>query len=228
MSDEVVDFDEYVENYEELLENQLSFFSSQRDYFSAYKIQLLKNALENEPKQILDFGCGIGLSLPHLVQAFPNAEIYGSDISRKSLQYVEKNFPSVKTVYHLEKYRDAFDLVFLAGVIHHVPPSGRAEVMKQIQSVIKPGGTVCIFEHNPYNPITRRIVSNCPFDKGVVLIPKRELKNLMNKAKIEPTHTAYCLFFPQSLHFLRPLEKYLKAFPLGGQYFALGKKHEQN
>ncbi|NGX51196.1 MAG: Trans-aconitate 2-methyltransferase [Chlamydiae bacterium] len=227
MTDEIVDFDEYTDNYEELLEDQLSFFSSSRDYFSAYKVQLLKRSLDRTPKKILDFGCGIGLSLPHLLEAFQGSEIYGSDISLKSLESARQNYPKVTILDTLEESSESFDLIFLAGVIHHVPPRDRPLVMQQIQSLLTPGGEVCIFEHNPFNPITRRIVSNCPFDKGVVLVPKQELKRLMKAISIEPTKSEYCLFFPASLRALRAAERFLSWLPLGGQYFVMGKKSDE-
>ena len=224
MSDEIVDFDSYVDDYEELLEKQLSFFSSARDYFSSYKITLLRRNIQDEPLKVLDFGCGIGLSLPHLIKAFPNSEIYGSDISQKSLDYVKNSYPQVNVIAHLEEHSSSFDLVFLAGVIHHIPPSHRSIVMKQVFKLVKPGGEVCIFEHNPFNPITRKIVSNCPFDKGVVLLSKANLIKLMDEACLKVTKHAYCLFFPHQVRYLRHLEPLLQKVPLGGQYFAIGKK----
>jgi len=227
MTDEIVDFDEYTDNYEELLEDQLSFFSSSRDYFSAYKVQLLKRSLDRTPKKILDFGCGIGLSLPHLLEAFQGSEIFGSDISLKSLESARQNYPNVTILDTLEESSESFDLIFLAGVIHHVPPRDRPQVMQQIQSLLTPGGEVCIFEHNPFNPITRRIVSKCPFDKGVVLVPKQELKRLMKAVSIEPTKSEYCLFFPASLCALRAAERFLSWLPMGGQYFVMGKKSDE-
>ena len=229
MSDHEVNFDDYTDNYEELLNKQLSFFNSASDYFASYKIELLRRNLSFKPQKILDFGCGIGLSLSHLLKAFPNADIYGSDISKKSLSIVRKNYPKVTAIDDLNEYQDYFDLIFLAGVIHHISPSKRSKVIQQIQSLLKPGGEVSVFEHNPYNPITRRIVSNCPFDKGVVLIHQRELKELMKGGGLRPTKSAYCLFFPELFQAFRHFEKFLERIPLGGQYFVLSNRpYEQS
>lgn len=222
MSDEIIDFDEYVDQYEELLKSQLSFFNSSRDYFSAYKIHLLKQNLETTPQRILDFGCGIGLNLPHLIQAFPQAEIYATDISHKSLAYVSAHYPTVKILKNPQESTD-FDLIFLAGVMHHIPPRQRLQTMKEIKSLLSSSGTVCIFEHNPFNPITRKIVNECPFDKGVVLLSQNNLKSLMKESNIKPYKAHYCLFFPDTLRFLRPAERLLRWLPLGGQHFVMGR-----
>ncbi|MEM7175401.1 MAG: class I SAM-dependent methyltransferase [Chlamydiota bacterium] len=224
MHDKVVNFDDYVENYESLLKDQLSFFSSKRSYFSLYKVHLMAEALKSRPQNILDFGCGVGLSLPPLIETFPDAQIYASDRSKKSLAYVKNRFSKVTVLDCLEGFHKTFDLIFLSGVIHHVPPCDRHGVMRQIQGLTKPGGQVCIFEHNRYNPVTRRLVSSCPFDKGVVLVSRAELNKLMQRESIRPQKSGYCLFFPEFLRFLRPLERYLRWFPMGGQYFILGRK----
>jgi len=39
---------------------------------------------------------------------------------------------------------------------------------------------------------------------------------------------SYCLFFPQQLAALRPLEKYLRWLPMGGQYFVCASKQKRD
>jgi hypothetical protein len=81
-----------------------------------------------------------------------------------------------------------------------------------------------VFEHNPYNPVTRRLVNTCPFDADAVLLARAETVSLLKAAGLEPSAAAYCLFFPQMLAALRPLEAWLGWLPLGGQYFVAGRK----
>ncbi len=40
-------------------------------------------------------------------------------------------------------------------------------------SVLKKKGRVYIFEHNPYNPVTRYLVATCEFDRDAVLFKKK-------------------------------------------------------
>ncbi len=225
MHGKATDFDQYADKYEQLLSEQLSFFSTNRDYFSAYKIELLATILTFSPERILDFGCGIGLSLPHFRQYFPEAEIYATDISSKSLEYVASLYPWAHIVDDNKLQQFQFDLIFLSGVVHHVPPEKRTGLFKRLRKVITASGVICIFEHNPYNPVTRKMVSTCPFDRGVELCSLRKiLRLLQDEAGMLVKHKGYCLFFPEALSMLRRYEPLLSWMPLGGQYFVMAGK----
>ena len=40
-----------------------------------------------------------------------------------------------------------------------------------MRRVVRPGGLLCIIEHNPFNPLTRLAVVRCEFDRDAVLLP---------------------------------------------------------
>ena len=82
-----VNFDEYADQYENLLQGQLAFFSKDRGYFSQYKVALTREFAPVSPKRVLDFGCGIGLSLPFLIRYFPDAKVFSTDVSERSLSH---------------------------------------------------------------------------------------------------------------------------------------------
>ena len=112
----------------------------------------------------------------------------------------------------------------MAGVFHHVPVSQRLTVLRRLAGLLAPGGLLFVFEHNPFNPVTRRMVATCPFDEDAELITLNEMKQLVTiSGELKVTATNYCLFFPQFLSFLRPLEKFLNWIPGGGQYFVVGE-----
>ena len=97
--------------------------------------------------------------------------------------------------------------------------------MKRLESLLTKGGRLFVFEHNPFNPMTRRMVATCPFDEDAELITYRNMKRLVGESGgLQILAAGYCLFFPQSLSGLRPLEKFLRWLPAGGQYFAVGGK----
>ena len=52
--------------------------------------------------------------------------------------------------------------------------------------VLRPGGIAAIFEHNPLNPLTRRVVSNCVFDEDAVLLRRRRARGLLRQAGLVP------------------------------------------
>lgn len=219
-------FDDYAEDYEDLISEQTSFFAEDRDYFSWHKADILRRVASGlqAPKRILDFGCGIGLTIPFIKEAFPDAEIYGSDISTKSLKSVEKSFGVEACISdkNLDQYE--FDIILISCVFHHIPPREREEVMKRLSRLLKPQGVLCIVEHNPYNPVTRHLVNTCPFDEDAVLLTMHETNKLISKLQnMDVYKKAYCLFFPESLKALNKVEPLLQWIPLGGQYYVAGQ-----
>jgi len=220
-----VNFDDYVDQYESLLQGQLAFFSKDRGYFSHYKVALTKEFSPVSPKRVLDFGCGIGLSLPFLVRYFPDAKVFATDLSERSLSHVAQCFPEVTIQRDEALDGNSYDIIFVSGVFHHVPSQQREMVMKRLEGLLAKGGRLFIFEHNPFNPMTRRMVATCPFDEDAELITYPSMKRLIGESGgLKIFAAGYCLFFPQSLSRLRHLERFLRWLPAGGQYFAVGGK----
>lgn len=225
MTNEKVDFDRYTDNYNELLREGTQFFSPNEEYFARYKVDLVRSRASTPVKRILEYGCGIGRNVSFLQSAFPGAEIVGTDISAASLQIARNENPGVLFETEQEGLDlGRFDLVFVAGVFHHIPPDEREYAMRTIHSRMAPDSQAFVFEHNPYNPVTRRIVNNCPYDADAVLLKPRELVGLFQDAGLQPTGKEYCLFIPPSLAALGSLEKHLGWLPLGGQYWVSGRR----
>lgn len=217
-----IDFDQYAGQYESLLAAQTNFFEADNSYFARYKIDRLKQ-LAPRAGSVLDFGCGIGRSMPYLREAFAGAEIAGCDPSADSLAMARRENPACRFFTPDELAADArFDVAMASCVFHHIAPAERQEALRYCHSHLKPGGRLVIFEHNPFNPVTRRLVSACPFDADAVLLTMSETMRRMREAQFDIEARAYCLFFPGALAALRPLENYLGWLPLGGQYFVGG------
>jgi 2-polyprenyl-3-methyl-5-hydroxy-6-metoxy-1,4-benzoquinol methylase len=220
-----VDFDNYTDQYEEFLQKQLVFFNKSRAYFSEYKIALVSKHRPTSAARILDFGCGIGLNLPFLLHYFPSAQIAATDLSEKSLGIVQGKYPEIKILQDYDLNDKKFNIILVSGVFHHIPTNEREGVMKKLAGLLSLDGRLFIFEHNPLNFITRRMVANCPFDQDAELITLRDMKRLIaGTTQLEIPASGYCLFFPEQMSSLRPLEKYLHWLPGGGQYFVIGAK----
>lgn len=224
---ERVNFDDYTEQYNQLLQQQTAFFSSNDAYFALYKVALIKSRLSRPVKRILEYGCGIGRNIPFLREVFPQAEVVGTDISRASLGIARQSQPDVR--FFVEGEDDTsklgmFDVIFVAGIYHHVPMAERLTVSGVLHERLEPTGRLFVFEHNPYNPVTRRIVSNCPYDDDAVLLAPRELRRHLSAVGFKIIGTEYCLFIPPTLKSLTWLEPKLRWLPLGGQYFVYSSK----
>jgi SAM-dependent methyltransferase len=214
-----VDFDDYSNEYNDILENRLKTFSHNVEFFAENKILILKKMLNYSPKMILEYGCGIGRNLSFLSKHFPGSEIFGCDISQESLKIAEKN--KFAKLYYLgsDEINDKFDLIFISCVFHHIEPQKREEVVRYIYSLLVNKGSIFVFEHNPYNPLTRYIVNTCPFDSDAILLSMNECNKLFNSNGFITLAQQYYLFFPPKLAKLFCIEEYLGWLPLGGQYF---------
>jgi SAM-dependent methyltransferase len=119
----------------------------------------------------------------------------------------------------------SFDLVFAVCVLHHVPPGGRRDAMVgEMARLARPGGLVAIWEQNPWNPLTRRVVARCHFDRDAALLSLAETRRLLRRAGLSRIESRYGLFFPWRGRGWRRAERLLAQVPLGAQFVALGIK----
>ena len=228
---DVAEFDRFAEEYTSTHADNIRISGEDPAYFARYKIEEVRRrwAAEGraEPATVLDFGTGIGNSLPHLARLFPTATVTGLDVSQKSLDVAAARFPgTAELVRHdgagpLPFADGAFDLIFSACVFHHIEAGEHAAIFAELKRVLKPGGLMTIFEHNPVNPVTRHIVATCPFDEHAVLLPSAELKARQAQAGFSGVKVAYTGFFPGALRALRPLERFMTALPIGAQYYTV-------
>jgi hypothetical protein len=89
--------------------------------------------------------------------------------------------------------------------------------------VLSKDGYFFIFEHNPFNPLTLKIVNDCPFDKDACLVSAVASSRLLRKAGFV-SKFRFIIFFPNFIRNKELLEKFLWWLPLGGQYYTVSKK----
>ena len=218
-----INFDDYADNYNEHINKSFGSLENNLDYYHIKKSEILKMELGYQPKKILDLGCGVGTMLKLLSKQFPDSVFYAQDESPKSLDYIKKNHPNVNCLSDLNT-EEKFDLIFLSNVIHHVKSSERDDLFKKIHSLLNPEGKLFIFEHNPYNPLTLKLVANCEFDADAELIKKKDLIKICKRNNLKIFKSGYIHFFPSKLGFLFKIENYLKWLFLGAQYFCIFQK----
>ncbi len=224
------EFDQYAHNYKKLLNESISASGDESEYFAKYKANYVANSLDEPLKKnlsVLDFGCGVGGCLPHLTSMMPSARVFGVDVSGESIALAKQSNPDAildQIIGDKIPLPDAsIDVAMAACVFHHIPPAQRQHWVDELNRVLKPGGQLFIFEHNPLNPLTRRVVRLCEFDADAILLPRQESLNLLESAGMTNASVNYIVFFPEALSFAQPIERALKWLPLGAQYVAHAK-----
>jgi SAM-dependent methyltransferase len=219
-------FDEYAGDYAATVNAAIAASGEDSEFFADLKAVLVREALGDHVRTLLDFGCGVGGSTRALARAFPASRISGWDVSPESIARARAlggerlDFSAGSEGATQLPFPDArFDAAFTACVFHHIPREEHARWARELHRAIAPGGTLVLFEHNPWNPLTRKVVRDCPFDEGVILLRPGYARRLLREAGFTVSRPRYYFFFPHLLRALRPLERLLRWLPLGGQYF---------
>lgn len=221
-----MEFDKFARHYESIHDENVKISGEGSIYFTQYKARYLASQLSpNFSGKILDYGCGIGRLLVFVRDFFPNATLSGFDPSRESLQEAAKSLPSnVVLTDSISKLDGDYDVILLANVLHHVEPPQRAALIAELSGRLKKGGRIYFFEHNPLNPVTRWVVSQCEFDHDAVLLYPGEIQRYLKIPMMSAPARDYVMFFPKFLAWLRPIENSLRWLPLGAQYVVQAEK----
>jgi 2-polyprenyl-3-methyl-5-hydroxy-6-metoxy-1,4-benzoquinol methylase len=219
-----VEFDDFASRYRDLLDQSVAASGESGEYFAGFKAQYVSRILGSDfSGTILDYGCGVGLLTGYLLQSFPQAQVLGFDPSPASIRMAS---PEVASRAHLTAEETALppkvDAIILANVMHHVPRAERRSLMAALAERLSPSGLLLIFEHNPANPVTRRAVCRCAFDRDAILLWPREVTGYFRHARLNVLRRDYIVFFPHLLRRLRPMEDLLTWCPLGAQYVLVG------
>lgn len=199
-------------------------------YYLRVKARVLARLVQRHhpaATRFVDFGCGSGEMAEALVGS--DWKVSGLDLSPGMIRYANaKSLPNarffVADAAKTDLPGDSFDVAFATALFHHLPPAARVPVLAEMRRVVRPGGLVIVFEHNPANPVTVRVVKTCPVDKDAILVHPKEFNRIFAKARLVPVEQHYLLFFPRALGFLARLEGLLRWCPVGGQYVVVARK----
>jgi len=223
------EFDAYGGNYDEKVNASISFSGLKVDLFVRAKVAYLCEALADDlgdlrGADILDVGCGIGNYHPHLPDTL--GSVSAVDVSSSCIDAARVRNPGVAYQTYdgmVLPYRNAsFDAVYTICVMHHVPPDNWERFTREMRRVVRPGGLTAIFEHNPFNPLTRRAVATCEFDENAVLLRARRTRLLLRAAGFREVRSRYILTLPATGGLLHKVDRLFSRVPLGAQYYAVG------
>jgi SAM-dependent methyltransferase len=219
-------FDAHVESYREAVQQSIAFGGQDLEFFHRRKANQLIDVVSRrlgDPEQLsaLDVGCGVGL-MDTLLEARLGG-LCGVDTSGMSVAHSSARNGSVRYCAAdgtgLPFATAGFDLAFAVCVVHHVPSDRRGAFMAELRRVVRPGGLVVIFEHNPYNPVTRLAVSRCEFDEDAELVTRRATARLLNEAGLLPVEARDIIFTTSSHPWARRLDDALGWVPFGAQHY---------
>ena len=242
-----MDFDDVAAGYAREVDRAVAFSGQAQGFFLDVKARQIEEAVRDrlgEPSAVraLEVGCGPGLMQLRLRQRI--GHLWGMDLSLGCLAQACRARQAGQAAARARAQATdpcglvagdgmsapfaggSFDLVFAVCVLHHVPPGGgrRDAVVGEMARLARPGGLVAIWEHNPWNPLTRRVVARCSFDRDAALLSLAETRRLVRRAGLSLVESRYGLFFPWRGRGWRRAERLLAQIPLGAQFVALGIK----
>ena len=225
------EFDAFAPDYDGGMGDPLKrLFGGTADVFLEHKADWLRRNLAPAGR-LLDFGCGAAGFLRALRRSGAPLELVGCDVSEGMLAEARERWdagppPSLHAVPPGPlPFADAeFDVVTATCVLHHVAPAERPAVARELLRVVRPGGAVAVFEHNPWNPLTRWLVGRAAIDANAELLSAAECTRLLSGAGAGACRSRYILFFPPRLRRLWAAERALAWLPIGGQYVTVGIK----
>lgn len=218
------------EEYDAMLDRGLRLTGEAKDYFVQGRLGLLRDVLPKgfSPRRILDFGCGTGGTTAALAAEFTDARVTGVDTAMRAIAHAQKGHGGGRVEFYTvgDLVAEAeYDLCYVNGVLHHIPPDRRPDALSYIHAALVPGGLFSMFENNPWNPGTRLVMSRIPFDRDAqTLSPPAAGRLLRRNGFVQEGSGRHLFFFPASLRALRGLEPYMRWLPFGGQYLILARR----
>lgn len=141
--------------------------------------------------RILDIGCGPA----DILEALPEVEYHGFDLSADYIESARKRF-GARGHFHVEavnaelvKKYSGFDLVLATGVLHHLTDLEAVDLFRVAHTALKPGG--------------RLVTLDGCFERGQSLIARQMLRN--DRGKYVREEAAYLALARQVFLEVKPV-----------------------
>lgn len=199
----------------------------QNQYFSQHSGRHILRYLQKwgtlKGKTVLDYGCGPGYFLEHLLKEQGLKQCFGLEFSKEAVTQVTEKFkrhPKFGGAVWAEQLPSAFsagtfDVVVAIEVVEHVSDEFLGALLKEIHRLLKPGGRLIITTPNkedlPLNTLA------CP-ECGCVFhkwqhVRRWEAETLARTLKSYGFKVKACegtFFLPEQARWLFKLKKFLK------------------
>jgi ubiquinone/menaquinone biosynthesis C-methylase UbiE len=223
------EFDRYNESYDDAVNQAIAFSGQKVEAFTRAKANDLLRTIGSHfgsarHLNLLDVGCGIGNYHPLLASSV--GSIAGVDVSSACIEKARERNPAVSySAYDGDQlpFPDGtFDAAFCICVIHHVPPERWQRFANEMHRVTRSGGLIVVYEHNPKNPLTRKVVRDCEFDRDAVLLSMSQTRALLDGAGCTAVTTNSILTLPPIGGMFEKIDTLFARLPFGSQYRATG------
>jgi hypothetical protein len=136
--------------------------------------------------------------MPYLRQYFPQATLFGCDVSKESIRLAKSQIDVIETPRDIKMYENKIDCVFISTVLYHIEPKEHTIWLKAIYDTMKKGAYMVIFEHNMLNPLTKRFVERIPMDKDATMLKASYCKTMVQKifGQSKKVKLRFTYFFP--------------------------------
>lgn len=231
------EFDRFADDYEAVHNRGLPPGVRSRDFllqkFNMVQQWVYGRCQREQGITVLDFGCGTGRLLSQIASADWCRSVIGVDESVASLERTRAMLAATGKCFWLGPTlletgcSEKCDLALMFNVLHHIPVERRLDLVRQVVSVLVEDGILAVWEHNPWNPATRLLVSVSPLDVHARLISRRTVVALMRQAGLDCEDSRYVNLVPPALAGLAPVrwaERVFSRVPAGTQYWALFKR----
>ncbi|MEH2282226.1 MAG: class I SAM-dependent methyltransferase [Nostoc sp.] len=126
---------------------------------------ILKVQIPNQPQDILDLACGVGLSTFTMQEIYPHAKITGLDLSPYFLavaNYRAGQRQAKINWLHAQAESTglpdaSFDLVSIFLMCHELPQSATRQILAEMRRVLRPGGYLAIMDMNPKSEVYKKM-----------------------------------------------------------------------
>jgi len=141
-------------------------------------IDLVNRLNVNNPKRIIDIGCGPGNSTGVLASKFPASYILGIDKSENMISTAKKNYPNLDFKLcdigsELSSLDKDYDIVFSNACLQWIPNHKR--IIKELFNLLKKGGILAVQVpmnfNEPIHKIIREVTTSQKW-KGYFALPR--------------------------------------------------------
>jgi len=226
----------------------------ENQYFSSHSgqhiLRFLIKWIDFNNVNILDFGCGPGHMIKHLLAFTENSTIHGLDFSSASVATVNKKFKNNRNfagavcaghasphIHNIRSFQtESMDVVICIEVIEHLNDEQLKSTFKEVYRLLKPGGQFVITTPNEEDLEASKTICpecGCIFHRWQHVRPwdDREIKKWLEKYGFKIKVVFPCFFRSKKAELLNWVISFLKrvlgkrGFTKQPHLLAIAEKH---